>query len=110
MIGAKNSVATELLERMREAVESGRLIRSDKYHKIDTNYPIEIVEMHDGYSVRATGVSDSSIWLRVYETGLCDTPCSFLNACDAEGAYTKTAWELFRAAAGDYCCADDHPL
>lgn len=97
---SKSRIDDKLLERMRKAVESGLMNKSDKCHKIDTGYPIEIVKLCNGYGVRATGISDSSIWLRVYESGLGDTPRSFLNACDAAGAYTKTAWELLGRQSG----------
>jgi predicted XRE-type DNA-binding protein len=84
----------ELLERMRVMIESGIMAKSDKYHKLHPGYPIEIKEGLSGhFNITATGKSDSSIWLEVFESGEWSTPKEYLNRCSDAGAYTKTAWE-----------------
>lgn len=85
-----------LLERMRKAIEGNLLNKSDKYHKLDLGYPIVAVESPGGYQVSATGISDSSIWLKVFESKAYSDVPSFLSACDVAGAYTATGWELLR--------------
>jgi len=85
----------KMLDRLKKAIESGMLHKSDKYHKVNLDYPITIDRYESGCIVRATNISDSSIWLKVYETaGLNDDPRAFLNAVDAENASTKYAWKM----------------
>lgn len=89
---------TELLKKMQELIKEGVLIQSDKYLRLWL-YRKPFVEkdmMQDFYRVRAIALSDSALFLQVYLNGGQEMNTEkYLNACDALGAYTKSAWARY---------------